>query len=362
MRLLPCSCALTLGLVLTACGSDDELGADSLPEATLPAPEPADRDLTPAAALAQALDAMSTSSEPFRVTMSTGMVQRLPAEGVDVDQPLDPDVAASVTEVDAEGDTHVSVDVSALFAGYRDEGDHDLDLGLEIWSTPTRAVVDTSDFIDLALRAPGYGWGAYAPGMFEIDLAAAVELGTSELAGLVGASTPLPPVEIARALRASVESVEPVDGDPNSFRATVPLATLVEVQGDSIDARAVAVASSMAQQVQVEPAELAAALAEFYESRTVDLEVTLDPAGTVRSIGVQSDMSELYATVFGPGSGLFDTEAEQREAEQATEGAELRLEVLLQFEVDPTIDVELPAGEFEDRTALFVEMAREAGF
>jgi hypothetical protein len=98
-----------------------------------------------AAALAQALDELGDATGSYRVVGYSAQVNRIPAAGIDIEQQIDPERPTSVAEVDAEGDVHATIDLSALFAAMGGPAADVDQISIESWQNAERAVIDTEE-------------------------------------------------------------------------------------------------------------------------------------------------------------------------------------------------------------------------
>jgi hypothetical protein len=108
--------------------------------------------------------------------------------------------------------------------------------------------------------------------------------------------------------------------------------------------------------------ELSEFYAAFFAQLDVDVELVIVD-GALRSLRTQADMSGLFAELFSESSPLASdlSAAERQEAASLFSDAEQFVETLVTFEIDDSIVVAPPAGEFEDRTQMlldYVELLR----
>jgi hypothetical protein len=311
-----------------------------------------------AAALAQALDELGAATGSYRVLGYAGQVNRIPTAGVDIDQQIDPARPTSVGEVDAEGDVHATIDLAPTFAAMGGPAAEIDQIGIESWQNSERAVIDTEDYAALLEIAPGADLGPFAPGIFTVDLNSST-VGTSDLARLMGGSAPVSPAGLAAALQNSLTDIAGVPGDPSRFTGSTDFATYVALQGNDIRGAAAAVATPLAPLLGADPAAVTDLYVNFYERTSVDVEFSIGADGAVERVHAMADLSDIYAHLAE--SDVVGNAAERDEVAEVFAGAEMRVEQLVEFEFDDSIAVELPAGDFEDRTAEMVAMFEAAG-
>ena len=355
--------ALFVGCVAlgtAACGSSDpDAVDDTVAEGSvLPAAPTVPGEPDAAAALAQALGELGDSTGSYRVVGYSAQVNRIPAAGIDIEQQIDPTRPTSVGEVDADGDVHATLDLSAMFAGMGGPAGALDQIGIETWQNSERAVIDTEDYAALLEIAPSADLGPFAPGVFTVDLSGS-SVGTADFARLMGASAPVSPADLANVLQNSLTDVAGVPGDPARFTGTTDFATFVALQGNDIAAAAAGAATGLAPMLGADPSVVTEMYVDFYETTTVDIEFAIGAGGAVESVHSTADLSGIYAHLAE--SDLIEREADREQIVELFSGAETRIEQLVQFEFDDSIAVELPTGDFEDRTVEMVEMFAAAG-
>jgi hypothetical protein len=231
-------------------------------------------------------------------------------------------------------------------------------IGIETWQNAERVVIDTEDYATLLEVAPSADLGPFAPGIFMVDLSGR-SVGTAEFARLMGASAPVSPADLANALRDSLSDVGQVPGDPMRFTGSTDFATFVALQGSDIELAAAGAATGLAPMLGADPAVVTEMYVEFYENTTVDVEFAIGADGAVESVHSTADLSGIYAHLAE--SELIEREADREQIVELFSGAETLLEQLIEFEFDDSIEVELPTGDFEDRTAEIVAILAAAG-
>lgn len=348
-----------LAVGAAACGSSDPDSTDDTAAdgSVLPAAPtvPGEPD---AAALAQALDQLGDATGSYRVVGYSAQVNRVPAAGIDVEQEIDPARPTSVAEVDAEGDVHATIDLSAMFAAMGGPA-ADLDqIGIETWQNSERAVIDTEDYAALLELVPNADLGPFAPGIFIVDLSGSA-VGTADFARVMGGSAPVSPGDLADVLQGSLTDVAGVPDDPTRFTGSTDFATFVALQGSNIEAAAAGAATGLAPILGADLAVVTDMYVDFYEQTTVDVEFVIGADGAVESVRSTADLTGIYAHLAE--SELIEREADREQIVELFSDAETRIEQLVEYEFDDSIAVELPAGDFEDRTAEMVAMFEAAG-
>lgn len=126
----------------------------------------------------------------------------------------------------------------------------------------------------------------------------------------------------------------------------------MEAMGQDVQVLAEGLSAGLALNLNVDTEELTALYVETYEAAVVEVTVTLED-GVVRSTETASDLSLIYLNlaerwedVAGPLGGPapdFD-------------GARLTMATYTSFDFDPTIDIIVPEGDFEDRTDALIDL------
>jgi hypothetical protein len=184
-------------------------------------------------------------------------------------------------------------------------------------------------------------------------------VGTADFARLVGATAPVSPADLADILRGSLTDVAAAPGDPSRFTGSTDFATFVALQGNDIEIAAAGAATGLAPILGADPAVVTEMYIDFYEQTTVDVEFLIGADGAVASMRSTADLTGIYAHLAA--SDLIEREADREQIVELFSDAETRIEQLVEFEFDDSIAVELPTGDFEDRTAAMVEMFEAAG-
>ena len=349
-----------LAVAATACGSSDpDSTSETVAEGSvLPASPTVPGEPDAAAALAQALDELGKAAGSYRVVGYSGQINRVPAAGIDIEQEIDPARPTSVAEVDAEGDVHATIDLSALFASLGGPAAEIDQISIESWQNSERAVIDTEDYAALLEISPDAELGPFAPGIFTVDLSGST-VGTADFARLLGGAAPVAPADLADALQNSLTDVAVVADDPSHFTGSTDYATFVALQGNNIEAAAAGAATGLAPTLGADLRTVTDIYVEFYEQTSVDVEFAIGADGAVESVRSTADLTGIYEHLAA--SDLIEHEADREEIVELFSDAEMSVEQLVVYEFDDSIAVELPAGDFEDRTVEMVAMFEAAG-
>lgn len=358
--------------IAAACGgstdqSQDDVTDEPVPEVGDESDEGTDPDdaldpaeLTPQEAILAAFSDLG-SGVAFRSTMAQAQSISIPALGVDNEAQLDPERPMMTIEVAVNGDSSVYLDMGPTLSAISG-GDQAVvaaldDVHAELWIVGDVLTIDATGYQPLADLAPDYPLGPFAPGIGTVDLAAMGELGGDDLITVMTGSV-VDPVTLAVTLPASLVGVERDASDPNRYTATVPYDDLLRAQGADPEINARTMAVSMAPLFGGDVDAAAEVFRSYLETVVVDVELAIAD-GVLASMGTTADLSGIFAALVGEGSPLVDglSDSERREVESIMGDAVQILETLTTFELDDSIVIAPPAGEFEDRTQLAIEFA-----
>jgi hypothetical protein len=331
-------------VVLGACGSSspEESVDDTLPDANELVEDAESLGITPLAlAFDQAADAAG-----YRAEIAMGMTMSLGSAGT-IDFPADPSTPMSFVEVDAQGEQHTSVDLapmmnallaaSGLGDGVDATGIFGGDLSMETWMAGSTITIDVGGFAPILQQNTGAA-GVLPGEVFTVDLdRLAAGLGAPEVAASMTGQAAPDPAEMAIVLREALGDAEAVDAD--RYAGTLTLAEYSAAFGQDIDAllERVGAASSV-------PEADAASLQRLFDEVTVDVDVTLAD-GVVDTLYFDLDMSDVIGSMVGQVGG----------EDAAAEGT-LVITMLMDYDIDPTIDVVVPTGDFPDGTDQYLQL------
>lgn len=355
-----CAIAVVLAVVASACGGagadvvrvdETVAGIDDSDEA-----DEADERADPESMAAALLAAFSNLGEAraYRVYTSSATVNRVPSLGVDATTQIDPTRPMVVLEVAPNGDSHTVLDLGPMLAAPVADPAlaRELDaVGAELWLTGTRLIIDATGYQPVADLNPTYDLGPFRPGVGEVDLTRAEAVGGDELVAALVGGAPVNPIRLAATLPASLEDVVQDPDDPSVFTARSTHTTVLEAFGGDPEANAVAMAAGLAPALSVPAPELADFYVSVFARADADLELRISTSGVLETVSIVTDLSSIYSEMFSEESGLFEmTSAEREEARSYFADAVLVVESLTSFELDDSIVIDPPPGEFEDRT------------
>lgn len=329
----------------------------TLPDATLP-----DGD----AALKSALTALEQATA-YRVSASTATTLIVAALNISNRQHLDPERPMTVVSVDADGEIHTALDLGPTLAALATSGTDPavaeaLDqVSAELWLSGDRLVIDATGYAPLAAVNPAADLGPFAPGVGVVDLARFEDVGGEELLGVLIGSTPVDPVVLGQRLPDALSNIEQTG--PVSFSAAAMYSDVVTAMGGDLEQSSLGAAVGIAQALGIDPNLLGAFYADFFRRSPAVVEIELAASGALETVLIMADFSGLYDELFTTESGLFSdvSESDLAEARAQFANTEFSIESLMQFEIDPSIEVELPTGDLEDRTELALAYLASVG-
>ena len=344
-------------LVLAACGSDGSADPDT----------PDVGEVLPDVEVALAAALVNTgAAEAFHVDMAIGFEMDMGFEGMSFDADLSRPTIQY--DVDAEGEAYMLFDVGAMMGQMADSmgdagdlGGVDLDSArMEYWIDGDLMTIDMSSF-GAAMGAAGDLSQMGAPfdqmfaGPFTIDAGQlAVADGFSAAQDLTGQSLPNPR-EIAAALAESLgDDVEVVDGDNSRYRGTISFLEMGAVFGDD---EPFGPAGDAFDGLVDDPAAAAAAFEDVFGDLTADVEVTID-GDAVDVIRIDADLSPIFSNFGELAEATGQPMAEEELAMMEVFFADVTFgySLAMDFDLDPSIDVEIPAGDFPDFTDQFEQL------
>jgi len=343
-RILPV--AAGAALVLAACGSSPESGEDAT-DVTLPDADELIEDaealgVTPLAlAFDQAADASS-----YRAEIAMGMSMSFGELGA-IEFAADPATPMSYIEVDAEGEQYTLVDLAPMMngmlasSGLGDGGDATEflggDLAMETWLSGTTITIDVGGFAPMLQQVPGAT--PFPAEVFTVDIARlAAGLEAPQVAAAITGQAAPDPVEMATVLRDALADAESVDDD--RYAGTLTLQEYSAAFGQDLDS----LLGGLGPAAELPGAD-GAALQQIFDEITVDVEVSLVD-GAVDTLRFDLDMTP-----------MIDTLAAEAGAEgQLVAGGTFDVTMLMDFDLDPSIDVIVPDGDFPDGTDQFLDL------
>ena len=298
---------------------------------------------TAVAKLEEALD-QSSDAGAYRISTSQGQTLQVPGLELDLVTELDPSAPAIIAEVDADGETISTIDIGALVGGEA----FDFEVGLITWQDDTQVIVDTSAYEQLVEFDPTLETSPFRPGIFRVDADAARSSGVDDIVELiVGQSIP-DPASLAVAFQSALGTAEAVDGEANTFEVSTTYAEFIEATGQDLETLARGTAAGIAPGIGVDVDALADLYVASYRAAPAEVRITVDETG-VDTIELEADVSQIWELIPDL-MAESDPTADVAQTAELFEGGVLLIEQFVDFDIDESIDVVLPEGDFEDRT------------
>lgn len=342
-RLVP---AVGVVFVLAACGSGPDTADEVVDDTLLDAEELIDDaealGVTP---LALAFDQAAEASS-YRAEIAMGMTMSLGSLG-EIDVPADPAAPMSYIEVDAEGEQYTRVDLAPMMnavlasSGLGEDVDATGflggDLSMETWLAGSTITIDVGGFMPMLQQATGTG--LFPAEVFTVDIdRLAAGLGAPEVAASITGQAAPDPVAMATVLRDVLADAESVDAD--RYAGTLTLAEYAQAFGQDMDQ----VLGGLGAAGEIPGAD-AALLQDLFDEVTVETEVTV-AAGAVDTLRFELDMAP-----------LVDMLAAEAGAEgEGLESGTFTVTMLMDFDIDPTVDVVVPEGDYPDGTDQYLAL------
>ncbi len=273
-----------------------------------------------------------------------GMTMSLGPAGT-IDFPADPATPMSFIEVDVDGEQYTRVDLapmmnamlgsSGLGDGIDATGILGGDLSMETWLAGSTITIDVGGFAPILQQSAGAG--VFPAEVFTIDVARLADgLGAPEVASAITGQAAPDPVEMAGVLGDALADADEIDGD--RYAGTLTLAEYSAAFGQDIDA----LLGTLGATGEITDTD-AASMQELFDTVTVDVEVTLAD-GAVDTLRFDLDMSPVVAAVAAEAGG------------GDLSGGTFVMTLLMDYDVDPSIDVVVPTGDFPDGTDQFLDL------
>lgn len=344
-------------LVLAACGSDGSADPDT-PDVGEVLPEV---DVALAAALTN-----TGQAEAFHVDMAIGFDMDMGFEAMSFEADLSRPTIRY--DVDAEGEAYMLFDLGSMMGQMADSmggmGDLDgMDLGaaqMEYWIDGDQMTIDMSSFGAALtgagdLSAVGPPFDEMFSGPFTIDASQlAVADGFTAAQDLTGQSFPNPR-EIAASLADSLGGdVETIDGDGTRYRGTISFLEMGAVFGED---EPFGPAGDAFDGLVDDPAAAAEAFEDVFGDLTADVEVTIE-GDAVDVIRIDADLSPIFSNFGELAAATGEPISEDELAMMEVFFADITFgySLLMDFDLDPSIDVQIPVGDFPDFTDQFEQL------
>jgi hypothetical protein len=307
--------------------------------------ETVDASKTVEAAIGEAAQA-----DAYRVTSYTGQRQLVPALGLDIDAPIDPAQPTIVVEVDAAGENHTVIELASILPPGTPDAER---LGAEIWQNASSIVADTTAYQLILDANPAADLGVFRPGIWSADLTS-IDADGGDLVAALGGSG-LDPRELGASFLSAIEGIAVDPVDPTAFSASTTYGAFVRATGQDVDLLARTASDGVSRALGTDTDVLASVYAEVYENAPTELSIEIVD-GRLRALDARVDLAAVWSGLAEAVDDLgLDVGATDRAAlaEAAVEPV-YELELRSEFEFDDSIDVAVPDGPAEDRTAELV--------
>lgn len=349
-----------VALLLASCGGDESADVPDVAGATLPdaPPAPDGAGAQGIAALSAALDEI-TATRPFRADLALGMEMRIDELGQSL--VVTPDLATPMMtlESDADGEQYALMDLGPMMRSIAESSglppdafDQLGDLTMEMWIDGSTITVDLAGFGPILEQSGG------VPGLsadrFTVDVTRlGASVSSADIASALGGQAVVDPVETAELLQDALAGSATSD-DGTTFRGTITLAEFSAAMGQDPD-QFLGSAGGLGGGFEGE--EAAQLMLDLFADILVDVEVTLAD-GAVDVVRYDMDMSPIFAAM----PALLEASGEPIPADQLDEaadvfaGATFEMTMLMDYDLDDSVAVEIPAGDHPDLTDEFVEI------
>jgi hypothetical protein len=337
-------------MALSACGSaaSEQDGQEEKVTDTLPEVSPL------AAAFAQ-----TSESSAYRAEMAMGMNMEMGALGQALSFPADPATPMMFLEVDADGEQHVLMDMAPMMnamLGSDAAATMGGDLSMETWLSGSTMTMDMGGFGPLLQQTPGAA--EMFPGeVFTVDVARLGEgVGGPEVAAAIAGQAAPDPVQMVAVLRDALADAEPVGGADDRFAGQISFADYSRAFGQDPDTMLGGM-DAMLEQLGGGGDDAGSVFAQVFEEIVVDVDVTVAD-GAVDTIRFDMDMSPIFAAMpdLMAASGEEMSDADRDEFDAIFADATFEMTMLMDYDIDPTVDVVVPTGDFPDATEQFLEV------
>jgi hypothetical protein len=301
-----------------------------------------------------------TGHQAWRVTTTTAQTIDIDAFGTHTEQELDPSRPTVRTEIAANGDTHVMLDLGPLLgpiASSTPELADELDsTHVELWTVGDTIYIDATGYQPVADLDPDADLGPFEPGRGTIDLTRVADVAGDDVVRSLVGNDMADPVTLAAALPDALDAVSSDPDRPGVFTATATYAAMLEAWGTDVSELARRSARPIARLTGSDEDEVAAIYERADRSISCDVTITVGPDGALAAVDYTIDASPIFAMLADPVEGLSDLSATERmQMRQAFDGAVWTARSLLTVEADDAIRVTPPTGDFEDRTDEAIE-------
>ena len=352
-RIIPATLTVA-ALVTSACGSTGSEQDARLPDAERLTD---DADALGVSALALAFD-QAGEAVSYRMEMAMGM--DMSAAGQDISFEADPATPMVFVEADSDGEQYTRMDMAPMMTAMLGGSELDTtglfggDLSMETWMTGDILIMDVGGFGPILEQNAGTA-ELFPADIFTVDLGQLQNgVGGAEVAAAMSGQSAPDPVEMARVLRRVLGDTDAVAGSDNRFAGSLTFFEYSEAFGQNPDAMLGGMNAAFDEMGSGESAQM---LLDVFADIDVDVEVILD-AGAVDTIRFDADMSPIWS-VLGDmmvATGETFSAADLAEFNEMFADATFDITMLLDYDIDDTVDVIVPTGEFPDATDAFLDV------
>ena len=356
-RILP-STITVAALVASACGAA-EADPEAQPDQQLPDAKQLidDADALGVSALALAFD-QASEAVSYRMEMAMGM--NMSAAGQEISFEADPATPMAFIEADVDGEQYTRMDLAPMMTAMLGDSGLDAtgvfggDLSMETWTTDDTLIMDLGGFGPILDQSAGIA-DLFPADVFTVDLARLRDDlgGPGIAAAMSGQSTP-DPVEMAIVLRQALGDTDAIPGSDDRFVGSLNFVEYSKAVGQDPEAMFGLMDVGFE---QGGGEELAKGLLAVFADLTVDVEVSLDD-GAVDIIRFDIDMSPIWAAMpeLLASTGQTFSDADLVEFDELFGDATFDMTMLMDFDIDDTVDVVVPTGDFPDATEAFIDV------
>ncbi len=338
-------------VALVACGSDasdSQVTDTQLPDADQLVDDAEELGVSP---LALAFD-QTASATAYRVTMAIGMnLEMGPAMGGAMHLEADLATPMMTMESDAEGQQYTVVDLAPMMEATMEASGANVsalfgdDLGMETWLDGTTLYADLGGFSDLMAMSGT----SFPSDRFSVDLTQlGTAIGGADVASALSGQAAPDPVEMAEVLR---DVLTDVDGDGTSYSGTIGFLDYARAFGQDPSSMLGGSSTGFGDLLGDDGAQ---AIVDLFDEVQAEVDVTLAD-GAVDVIRFDVDLAPMFSglvdAVVATGQEISD--AERAEAESMFADATFDMTMLLDYDIDASVDVVVPTGDFPDATADF---------
>lgn len=351
-------------LALTACGSgSDDAGPVVVDNTLLDAEElteAADTQGVSALALASAFGEVADTTS-YRAELAMGMNMDMGALGQAISFPADPANAMVFIESDAEGQQYTLVDMAPMMSAMLDSAGTGIDatamlggdLSMETWVDGSVITMDLGGFAAILAQTPGAEM--FPAEVFTVDVSQLPDgVGGPQIASQLAGQAAPDPVEMASVLREALAASDTLEGSGDEFSGTIGFLDYSRAFGQDPSSMLGGMDATFE---QLGGADVGQAMFDLFSEMEVDVAVTLDN-GAIDTLRFDIDMSMLFSELpkIMAESGM--SEAELAGSDMLSD-ATFEMTMLMDYDIDPSIDVIVPEGDFPDATADFLSVFGE---